>query len=312
MTPVHEQQKILIVDDSPLNIQVLNEVLRVEYRTFFATSGRDALRVAVTVVPDLILLDIAMPEMDGYEVCRLLKNDPCLKDVPVIFVSSMTSDDDESVGLELGAVDYVAKPFNPAIVRLRVRNHLELKRQRDLLGRLSLMDGLTGIANRRALDDYFGREWRRALRGEAELAVVMLDIDHFKRYNDCYGHIAGDDCLKRVAAILDATLVRPGDFVARYGGEEFVCILPDTGEEGAMVAAERLREAVASLRIPHEASPVAPVVTISLGVATALPGKGMAPETLLKEADDLLYCAKNEGRNRVAALGMLAARGGCT
>jgi len=302
MNRLHQQQKVLIVDDAPLNIQVLNETLRGAYRTFFATTGRDALKVAMTVVPDLILLDIMMPEMDGYEVCRILKADPYLKDVPVIFITAMSSKENESVGLELGAVDYITKPFNPGIVRLRVRNHLELKRQRDLLGRLSLTDGLTGIANRRAFDDYYGREWRRALRAGTELALVMLDIDHFKQYNDRYGHLAGDDCLKRVAVMLEATLARPGDFLARYGGEEFVCVLPETNEEGALVTAERLRGAVTALRIPHETSPVAPWVTVSLGVAAVGPTKRMKPEELLKQADDLLYCAKNEGRDRVAAL----------
>jgi len=291
--------KILVVDDAPINIQVLNESLRERYRIFFATNGADALNLAASMLPDLILLDVMMPDMDGYEVCRRLKTDALLQGIPVIFISAMSQQEDEAVGLELGAVDYITKPFNPAIVQLRVRNQLELKRQRDLLERLAMIDGLTGLPNRRAFDETYEREWRRAARNQSSLSLLLLDIDFFKAYNDAYGHLAGDDCLKQVAAVLARALVRPGDFMARFGGEEFVCVLPETTLEGALQLAEKLRSAVEQLQIPHEMSSIAPVVTISIGAAATVPAGEQAGAALLREADGNLYAAKHAGRNRV-------------
>jgi diguanylate cyclase (GGDEF)-like protein len=296
-----ELQKILVVDDAPINIQVLNEVLKEQYRVFFATDGKDALKVAASILPDIILLDIMMPEMDGYEVCRSLKNDQLLSHIPVIFITAMTQQEDEAVGLELGAVDYISKPFHPSIVRLRIRNQLELKRQRDLLSKLSLLDGLTGIPNRRALEDYLDREWRRAVRNGTELAVIMMDIDHFKSYNDSYGHIPGDECLRKVALALTSALERPADFVARFGGEEFLSILPETDSKGAFMIAERLRMAVDALEIRHQGSDVSEFVSISLGVCSVKPSAEMKKENLLEKADALLYHAKQEGRNRAVS-----------
>ncbi|GAM08566.1 response regulator PleD [Geobacter sp. OR-1] len=292
--------KILIVDDAAINIQLLNDVLQDNNRVFFATNGRDAIRIAANTVPDLVLLDIMMPDMDGYEVCREFKADPLLKDIPIIFITAMSQQEDESSGLELGAVDYITKPFNPAIVRLRVRNQLELKRQRDLLGRLSCLDGLTGLANRRGLDEYLDKEWRRALRNRTPISVIMIDIDHFKDYNDSYGHLAGDDCLKRVAYMLEGTLERPADFVARYGGEEFVGILPETELPGTMIIAEKLRYVIEAVQIPHSSSQVAPYVTISVGATCGVPAPELEARELLNRADQLLYQAKRNGRNQVA------------
>jgi diguanylate cyclase (GGDEF)-like protein len=296
--------KILIVDDAPINIQVLNEALRDRYRIFFATSGEDALKLVATTLPDLILLDVMMPDMDGYEVCRRLKADPLLQGIPVIFVSAMTQQEDETIGLELGAVDYITKPFSPAIVQLRVRNQLELKRQRDLLERLAMVDGLTGLPNRRAFDDLFEREWRRASRNRSAVSLLMLDIDHFKAYNDAYGHLVGDDCLKQVAIALAQALVRPADFVARFGGEEFVCVLPETDGDGALVMAEKLRQAVEQLQIPHRMSPTTDRVTISCGVATQMPDTDRDSAALVGMADEQLYRAKHAGRNRICHQGI--------
>jgi len=297
-----DPQKILIVDDAIINIQVLNELLKGEYRVFFATRGNEALDIATTALPDLILLDVMMPDMDGYDVCRKLKDDPLLKEIPVIFITAMSQEQDEVLGLELGAVDYITKPFNLSLVRLRVRNQLELKRQRDILERLSLMDGLTGLPNRRAFDECFDREWRRAWRKGWDLSLIMLDIDYFKAYNDTYGHIAGDDCLKRIGSALAATLGRGGDFIARYGGEEFICVLPNTDTAGATSMGEKLRTMVEELQIPHQTSSISPSVTISLGVAHVTPDKGVTPESLVEQADAMLYRAKRDGRNRVASL----------
>ncbi|ACD96662.1 diguanylate cyclase domain-containing protein [Trichlorobacter lovleyi] len=307
MTPERDGKlMILLVDDAPTNIQMLNETLKDGYHLFFATNGRDALRIASESLPDLILLDVIMPEMDGYEVCRNLKADPILRDVPIIFITAMSQQEDEAIGLELGAVDYIAKPFNPTIVRLRIRNQIELKRQRDLLARLSHLDGLTGIPNRRALDEALEREWRRGSRSLKPLSLLMIDIDHFKAYNDSCGHLAGDDCLRTVAQTLKQSLGRAADFVGRYGGEEFLAVLPETDADGAQVVAREVIEEMAKLAIPHPASPQGEKVTISIGIATAVAKREHLPVFLLQEADSALYRAKQEGRNRIVATPLLS------
>lgn len=300
MTTEHEKKlMILLVDDVPSNIQMLNETLKDGYHLFFATNGRDALRIASEAPPDLILLDIVMPEMDGYEVCRALKADPLLKDIPVIFITAVCMESDEEIALELGAVDYITKPFNPSIVRLRVRNHIELKRQRDVLARLSSLDGLTGLPNRRSLDTALEREWRRGTRSLRPISMIMIDIDHFKAYNDTCGHLAGDDCLKTVAGVLKEPLGRAGDLLGRYGGEEFLAVLPDTDEAGALSVARLIHQAVADLDIPHPSSPLGGRITVSLGVATVAARKDQSYTVVLHAADQALYQAKQEGRNRI-------------
>lgn len=294
-----EKQTILIVDDTSLNIQVLIELLSDEFDVVFATSGSEALAMAAEILPDLVLLDIQMPDMDGYLVCKALKDNPLLREIPVIFITAMSQHEDEIRGLELGAVDYIAKPFNPTITRLRVKNQMELKQLRDFQTNLALLDGLTGLPNRRAFDECMKREWLRAVRNRTKLSMVMIDIDFFKYYNDSHGHLEGDDCLKKVAAAMAGSASRAGDFVARYGGEEFACILPETDENGAYIAAERMRLCIEFLNIPHGASPTAPHVTISLGCATIGPTQDLVPEHLVEMADRMLYKAKHYGRNRV-------------
>jgi diguanylate cyclase (GGDEF)-like protein len=293
---------ILIVDDSPLNIELLAELLSEENEVIFATSGAEALSLAEIQSPDLILLDVVMPDMDGYQVCEALKGNPLTKAIPVIFVSGMNQEADEKRGLEVGAIDYIFKPIRAAVVRARVRNHLELSRYRVLLEHLSTTDGLTGIANRRCFDETLLRECRRAQRQATELALVICDVDHFKDYNDSQGHLAGDDCLKRVAAALRDGVRRPADLVARFGGEEFAVLLPDTSLLGAVQVAERLRGAVVDCAIPHGRSTTAPVVTISLGVSCAGPAPdSLQMDVLTGEADRCLYLAKRRGRNCVVA-----------
>ncbi len=295
------RQKVLIIDDLPTNIQVLSEILQGEYDTFFAISGKEGLEIARVEQPDLILLDIMMPVMDGFEVCRLLKEDPATSAIPVIFVTAMRTAEDEAKGLELGAIDYITKPVTPIIVRMRVRNHMELKRSRDILADLSLMDGLTGIANRRRFDEVLEKEWRRAARSERPMAIIMIDIDFFKNYNDHYGHGAGDECLRKVARALSDVLRRPGDLAARYGGEEFVALLPETSLEAAAAIAERMRQAILDLNIPHARSEAGQCVSISLGVASAAPKGDVPAARLVEEADRRLYQAKQSGRNRIDA-----------
>jgi diguanylate cyclase (GGDEF)-like protein len=294
-----DETVVLIVDDVPTNIQILADILKQDYRVLFATSGEQALSIAATREPDLILLDVMMPGIDGFMVCTRLKKDPLLRDTPVIFVTAMGEVEDETRGFEVGAVDYITKPVSPPVVRARVRNHLELKHQRDLLRRIALVDGLTGIANRRQFDESLDREWRRTQRQDAPLSLIMADIDYFKGYNDHYGHGDGDTALRAVAQTLKAQMLRPTDVAARYGGEEFVCILPETPLAGAEGVAERIRYAVEALAILHAASPDGPYLTLSLGVATAVEPTSASREALLALADQALYEAKKAGRNRV-------------
>lgn len=302
--------KILVVDDVPSNIHVLSRVLADDCVIYFATDGAKALDLVQARQPDLVLLDIMMPGMDGYEVCRRIKDNPATCDIPVIFISARGEVEDETRGLEVGAIDFITKPISAPIVRARVRNHLLLKRQADILRQLSFMDGLTGIANRRRFDETLEREWRRCGRSKLPLSVIMLDVDHFKRFNDHYGHHAGDECLRTVARILAEEVKRPGDFVARYGGEEFVCLLPETDGDGAAQVAERLRNAVLLQAIPHAASPTAPQVTISLGYASTVPPPDRASQGLVSLADAMLYEAKNRGRNQMRGADETAAAEG--
>lgn len=271
-----------------------------------ATNGRQALKLAETCAPDLILLDVMMPDMDGYQVCAALKADPLLRAIPVIFITALADVEDETRGLQLGAVDYITKPFKEPIVRVRVKSHLELKHQRDILERLSHVDGLTGIPNRRAFDARLDEEWRRSIRSGDLLGAVMIDVDLFKQYNDAYGHLSGDDCLRTVAGALTAALKRGGDFVARYGGEEFVCLFSDLDADALATMTEKIRACVEALQIPHGASPISPWVTISIGAALRQPTPDTSPSGLIEAADLQLFEAKRQGRNRVC---MTRARG---
>lgn len=295
------KQRILIVEDVRLNAQILVNVLQDEYDLRVASNGLEALEMVKEQMPDLILLDIIMPEMDGYAVCAELQSDPKTRDIPILFLTALEGDQNEAYGLELGAMDYIRKPFSVPIVKTKIRNHLELKRYKDLLKRDSRIDGLTRVPNRRRFDEAFAEERMRAGRSNTPLSILMIDLDLFKAYNDTYGHLQGDDTLKLVAKTLHNTLQRPGDLLARWGGEEFVALLPDTDCSGALQVGENLRTAVIDLQIPHEASTVAEIVTISVGVASATPGNADSYDSLLQRADEAVYRAKDLGRNQVIA-----------
>jgi diguanylate cyclase (GGDEF)-like protein len=294
-----ELQTILVVDDSPLVVATLSATLNKECQILAARDGEEAMEIAGEKIPDLILLDVLMPGVDGFEVCTRLKADQRTARIPVIFITGLDAKEDEMRALELGAIDFIQKPVHPGVLTLRVRNHLELKRYRDFLENLSLLDGLTGIGNRRRFDEALEREWRRAKRHQQSLSLILLDVDYFKKFNDLYGHQWGDECLREVAHTMRQTLHRPSDTVARFGGEEFAAILPETDRDGAVLVAERMREAIIALDIPHAASAVATHVTASLGIAAFVPDDGMTPAELVRLADEKLYDAKRAGRNRV-------------
>ncbi len=293
------QATILIIDDEPTNVMVLKSGLGLHYRVLTAHSGDEGIRIAEQEAPDLILLDVDMPHMNGFETCTRLKSNPVTNSVPVIFITGRGRTEDEVKGLESGAVDYITRPFEWSIVRSRVKTQVQLKRKTDILEYYVNIDGLTSIANRRRFDQFLQHEWNRALRNGHPLSLVMMDVDFFKRYNDRYGHTAGDDCLICVARALQHVMKRAVDLVARYGGEEFAAILPETPAEGACKVAERIRQAVMDIGIPHMDNEAAAQVTLSLGVATMVPQRELEPGDLIRAADQALYAAKKAGRNRV-------------
>ena len=295
--------KLLIVDDQPLIIRMLHQIFLEDYEVFIATTGEEALDFCQQNPPDLILLDVIMPGMNGYEVCRKLKQQLSTENVPVIFVTGQSDPVEEEEGLEAGAVDFISKSASAKVIKARAKTHITLKQQTDLLRFLTRMDGLTGIANRRYFDETLVLEWRRCAREMKPISLILIDIDFFKRFNDFYGHQGGDACLKRVATCIKAGFTRSHDLAARYGGEEFVCILPDTPLEGAEAKARTLLQTVQALDIAHQKSTIeCGVVTISLGVASIIPRAGSEASDLILNADRMLYLAKAAGRANVKSI----------
>jgi diguanylate cyclase (GGDEF)-like protein len=301
----HGKPRLLVVDDQPINIQVMYQAFAGDFQVFMATSGEQALTICRSNPPDLVLLDIMMPGMNGFEVCTQLKADEATSHIPVIFVTAHNDPAEETHGLSVGAVDFISKPVNPAVVRARVKTQLTVKFQSDVLRKLVFLDGLSGVFNRRYFDQQIAAEWGRSVRASSPLSLLLLDVDYFKLYNDRYGHQAGDDTLRLIAVTLKATLRRPADLVARYGGEEFACILPETSFEDAMALARTLENKVRECAIAHENSTVAPVVTVSIGVATREGNTDGDAPALIGLADNQLYQAKHSGRGRVSG-GVLA------
>ncbi len=293
---------IMIVDDEIANIEMIGAILEDDYEILFARSGEQAISIAQTAELDLILLDVVMPGMDGYETCRRIKRDPDLVNVPVIFTTGLDSLEHEITGLSAGAIDYVTKPVQPVSLRRRVGNHVNLKRTRDRLASQALIDPLTGLGNRRMMETLLTEEMTRLSRAREDLSVLLIDIDYFKQFNDMYGHLEGDRCIALVAGVLGGAMRRGGDLCARYGGEEFACILPRTDYEGALHMAERLRSSVETLAIPHSGSSCAPVVTISVGFAVQHCAPELPVNGWFENADRMLYDSKTAGRNRVAGI----------
>jgi diguanylate cyclase (GGDEF)-like protein len=309
--------KILVVEDSKVTLRVIcNYLERMGIQALTAETGKDALAIYRREHPDIILLDGLLPDIDGFDVAREIRAMEKKKDwTAIIFLTSMTKDEDLARGIEAGGDDYLVKPISEVVLKAKIsamRRLVEMQRTlvavtqklnvaNQELQRLSTTDGLTGISNRRMFDEMSVREWRRCERMKKPFSLVMVDVDSFKHYNDRYGHQAGDECLKAVAAQMLRAAPRASDVVARYGGEEFVFALGETDMDGAKWVANHLRQRIADLMMPHAAIALQHV-TVSCGVASVVPGDNVSLETLLQSADYALYQAKELGRNRVVGV----------
>nr|WP_315469566.1 diguanylate cyclase [uncultured Undibacterium sp.] len=293
-----KESTILIIDDDVNLIRMLSHILKDFGKILFAVNGDQGLQIAKEQKPDLILLDVGMQPMDGYEVCRCLKNDEATSKSAIIFVTANTGMDTEIACLNAGAVDFITKPLNPPVVQARVRTHLRLIHDSAALELLAQHDALTGLYNRRYFDKAIEAEYSRLQRHQLPLGIALVDIDYFKRYNDTYGHPAGDIALKAVAQAIEAVTKRPGEFVARYGGEEFVVVLPQINEQTLQQYGQMICESIRVLEIPHSTSEIYQYITISVGLAYAIPTIDSSPQSLLDHADQALYRAKTLNRNR--------------
>ena len=305
-----EKNTVLIVDDSITNVAILNQILRSEYTIYMENDGESCIKAALELRPDVILLDIMMPGIDGFEVIKILQSEPRTKDIPVIFITGLRDAKAEERGLELGAADYIQKPFSEGIIKLRVRNQMKIINQMRLIHNIGITDALTGIGNRRHFNSSLEIEWMRAMREQSQLSFMIMDIDNFKRFNDTYGHLAGDLVLKKVAKILKSQLMRAADNLARWGGEEFAAILPSTNLEGARIVAEGIRNCIEhAVFILDDGTPAS--VTLSVGLHTAVPVKEgeLTLEKFVAAADNALYHAKRGGRNRVYSVSEILPNG---
>ncbi|MCI9162481.1 MAG: diguanylate cyclase [Lachnospiraceae bacterium] len=291
-------EKILIVDDSPTQAAQLKSILDADYNVSVAQTAEEGLSYVGSEDFSLILLDVVMPGMDGFTLLKKLQEEVITQSVPVILITSLSDIQHEQLGLTLGAVDYISKPFHPLIVKARVNTHIKLYRYRKQVEYQSMTDQLTGIANRRQHDCYSIIKWNEAIRLQVPFSVCMFDIDHFKAYNDTFGHPAGDKVIASVARVVSSHLQRSTDFVARYGGEEFVAFFLGENANRAFSYLKKIRKAVENLRIPHDPS-TAEWVTVSIGGITLVPQRENSYDVYLKIADTMLYDAKKFGRNKV-------------
>lgn len=326
-----DKETILIVDDNLTNSEVLFDfVSEAGFNVIVARDGESAIKKAELESPDLILLDVIMPGIDGFETCRRLKANPETQDIPIIFLTALSQTSVIIKGFELGAVDYIIKPTQQEIVLARVNTHLTIQKLRQnlqaqnqqlqqeiqqrqeveaklqkanaQLKRLATLDSLTQVANRHRFDEYFNQVWRISRREQWVLSLLLCDVDYFKLYNDTKGHQAGDECLYQVAQAMKQVVKRPADLVARYGGEEFAVILPNTPAQGALQVAKFIQSSLAHLELTHPRSPIKNSVTLSIGVSSTVPCHHISPEKLIAAADQALYQAKETGRDRAIFL----------
>jgi len=295
---MEEKNRILIVDDDTSTLLELASLLRPDYKIYTVKDGMAALEKANEALPDLILLDVVMPDMNGFDVLRKLRENERTKDIPIIFITGNTDQNAEIKGLSAGAVDYVHKPLDESLVKLRVRHQIQLINQFRKVQHLSMSDELTGLPNRRSFEIRVPEEWDRATREQTSLSIMIADIDYFKKYNDTFGHTQGDIALKMVAGVFSKVLKRPGDFVARWGGEEFIVLLPNTDAEGAIEVAEVIREIVEDMDIPTLEGDITSL-TVSIGVNSRVQGQSSNINKFIEWTDMALYAAKNKGRNKV-------------
>lgn len=291
-------EKILVVDDSIVQAAQLKSILDEDYDVTTAHTAADGLAQASSGEFSLILLDVVMPDMDGFVLLKKLQEELITQHIPVIMITSLAAIEHEQRGLMLGAVDYIVKPFHPLIVKARVATHIKLYQYRKQVEDQSMTDQLTGVANRRRHDSYSETKWMEATRLQVPFSVCMFDIDKFKVYNDTFGHPAGDKVISAVAKTVATHLRRGTDFFARYGGEEFVAIMVGEGAEKSFEYLKVIRQAVEELHIPHNPE-VSQWVTVSIGGVTTIPQMNGTYDTYLKIADTMLYDAKRFGRNRV-------------
>jgi len=295
----HGKPKVLVVDDQPLPMELLVQTLCDDYQLYMATSGEQALALCRSDPPDLVLLDVLMPGMDGFSVCKALKSNPATAAIPVIFVTARSDPGQETHGLSLGAVDFIAKPINPAVVRARVHTHLTLKFQADMLKKLVLLDGLSGVFNRRYFDQQLASEWGRSTRSGLPLSLILVDVDHFSAYNARYGHQAGDDCLRLIAVALKGVLRRPADLVARFAGEEFACLLPDTSPADARKLANDMAQRVRDLGKLQPGHTAMQHITVSIGLVTRTHVAAGQVDGFLQEVSAQLALAKASGPGQI-------------
>lgn len=292
------KSKILIIDDSAVQAEFLRSILQEDYEVSVFQTAKEGIAAAKDGDYSLILLDVIMPDMDGFTVLRELKSTELTKYIPVILLTSLADVQYEERGLLLGAVDYVAKPVSPIIIKARVNTHVNLYHYQTEFKHQAMVDDLTGISNRRCYEGASIAKWREAVRFSLPFSVCIFDIDHFKLYNDTFGHPAGDRVIAAVAKTAAAHFQRSTDLFARYGGEEFVAVFVGSGAQAAYEYLKMIRQAVEDLHIPHN-SPVSPWITISIGGVSLVPKNGDDYGTFLKIADTMLYDAKRLGRNQV-------------
>ncbi|RMR58937.1 response regulator [Pseudomonas cichorii] len=317
---------VLLVDDQAMIGEAVRRGLANEESIdfHFCADPHQAIAQAMQIKPTVILQDLVMPGLDGLTLVREYRNNPMTRDIPIIVLSTKEDPLIKSAAFAAGANDYLVKLPDTIELVARIRYHsrsymtllqrdeayraLRVSQQQLLdtnlvLQRLMNSDGLTGLSNRRHFDEYLELEWRRATREQSQLSLMMIDVDYFKAYNDNFGHLEGDEALRQVAKAIRASCSRPSDLPARYGGEEFAMVLPNTTPGGARLLAEKLRQSVMGMNIPHIAPAPGSTLTVSIGVATVIPQNGLNSRQLILDADKGLYLAKHSGRNQVAVGG---------